>query len=178
MCIRDRVRTAVALATAVRTALADPVPDPRPTPLTDDALVLDDDRFTWLSDAADMATVAPGHDRLALSDKVDRWVTAPIAGPLLFLAVMWAVFQLTTTVAAPLQDALDGFFSGPVSHAVTSLLALVHLQGTWVEGLLVNGLVAGGGMLLTFVPLMGLMFLLLALLEDSGYLVRAAVVTA
>ncbi len=167
----------VALATAVRTALADPVPDPRPTPLTDDALVLDDDRFTWLSDAADMATVAPGHDRLTLSDKVDRWVTAPVAGPLLFLAVMWAVFQLTTTVAAPLQDALDGFFSGPVSHAVTSLLALVHLQGTWVEGLLVNGLVAGVGMLLTFVPLMGLMFLLLALLEDSGYLARAAVVT-
>jgi len=167
----------VALAAAVRTTLADPAPDPRPAPLTDDALVLDDDRFTWLSDAADMATVAPGHDRLTLSDKVDRWVTAPVAGPLLFLAVMWAVFQLTTTVAAPLQDALDGFFSGPVSHAVTSLLALVHLQGTWVEGLLVNGLVAGVGMLLTFVPLMGLMFLLLALLEDSGYLARAAVVT-
>jgi len=167
----------VALATAVRTTLADPVPDPRPTPFTDDALMLDDDRFTWLSDAADTATVAPGHDRLTLSDKVDRWVTAPVAGPLLFLAVMWAVFQLTTTVAAPLQDALARFFSGPVSGAVTSLLTLVHLHGTWVEGLLVNGLVAGVGMLLTFVPLMGLMFLLLALLEDSGYLARAAVVT-
>ena len=167
----------VALATAVRTTLAEPVPDPRPTPITDDALALDDDRFTWLSDAADMATVAPGHGRLTLSDKVDRWVTAPVAGPLLFLAVMWTVFQLTTTVAAPLQDALDGLFSGPVSHAVTSLLALVHLHGTWVEGLLVNGLVAGVGMLLTFVPLMALMFVLLALLEDSGYLARAAVVT-
>jgi len=167
----------VALATAVRTTLADPVPDPRTAPITDDPLVLDDDRFTWLSDAADLATVTPGHDRLTLSDKVDRWVTAPVAGPLLFLAVMWAVFQLTTTVAAPLQDALDGFFSGPVSHAVTSLLALVHLQGTWVEGHLLNGLVAGVGMLLTFVPLMGLMFLLLALLEYSGYLARAAVVT-
>ncbi len=167
----------VALATAVRTALADPVPDPRPAPITDDALVLDDDRFTWLSDAADTATVAPGHDRLTLSDKVDRWVTAPVAGPLLFLAVMWTVFQLTTTVAAPLQDGLDRLFSGPVSGAVTNLLTLVHLHGTWVEGLLVNGLVAGVGMLLTFVPLMALMFLLLALLEDSGYLARAAVVT-
>ena len=166
-----------ALATAVRAALGDPVPDPRPTPITDDALVLDDDRFTWLSDAAEHATVAPGHDRLTLSDKVDRWVTAPVAGPLLFLAVMWIVFQLTTTVAAPLQDALDRLFSGPVSGWVTSLLTLVHLDGTWVEGLLVNGLVAGVGMLLTFVPLMALMFLLLALLEDSGYLARAAVVT-
>jgi ferrous iron transport protein B len=176
--IDPRRRTGlVALATAVRTALSDPVPAARPVPLTDDLLVLDDDRFTWLSDAASHATVAPGNDRLTISDKVDRWVTAPIAGPVIFLAVMWAVFQITTAVAAPLQNALDGFFSGPVSHAVVSLLTLAHLDGTWVEGLLVNGLVAGVGMLLTFVPLMALMFVLLALLEDSGYLARAAVVT-
>jgi ferrous iron transport protein B len=167
----------LALATAVRTSLTDPVPAPRTVPDTDDSLVLDDDRFTWLSDAADKATVAAGHDRLTVSDRVDRWVTAPVAGPLIFLAVMWVVFQITTTVAAPLQGALDGFFSGPVSHGVISLLTLLRLNGTWVEGLLVNGLVAGVGMLLTFVPLMALMFVLLALLEDSGYLARAAVVT-
>jgi ferrous iron transport protein B len=167
----------VALATAVRTTLAEPVPAPRAVPDTDDSLVLDDDRFTWLSAAADKATVAAGHDRLTVSDRVDRWVTAPVAGPLIFLVVMWVVFQITTTVAAPLQGALDGFFSGPVSHGVITLLTLVRLNGTWVEGLLVNGLVAGVGMLLTFVPLMALMFVLLALLEDSGYLARAAVVT-
>ena len=173
-----RRRTGLAaLATAVRTTLTDPAPAPRSVPASDDALVIDDDRFTWLSAAAEQATVVPGHDRLTLSDKVDRWVTAPVAGPLIFLAVMWAVFQVTTTVAAPLQDALDRFFSGPVSHAVVSLLTLAHLNGSWVEGLLVNGLVAGVGMLLTFVPLMALMFVLLALLEDSGYLARAAVVT-
>jgi len=173
-----RRRTGLAaLATAVRTTLTDPAPAPRSVPASDDTLVIDDDRFTWLSAAAAQATVVPGHDRLTLSDKVDRWVTAPVAGPLIFLAVMWAVFQVTTTVAAPLQDALDRFFSGPVSHAVVSLLTLAHLNGSWVEGLLVNGLVAGVGMLLTFVPLMALMFVLLALLEDSGYLARAAVVT-
>ena len=73
-------------------------------PLTDDLLVLDDDRFTWLSDAASHATVAAGNDRLTISDKVDRWVTAPIAGPVIFLAVMWAVFQITTAVAAYVRD--------------------------------------------------------------------------
>jgi ferrous iron transport protein B len=173
-----RHRTGLAaLGTAVRTALTDPVPTPRPVPVTDDALVLDDDRFTWLADTADSATVTPGNDRLTLSDKVDRWVTAPIAGPVIFLAVMWAVFQITTAVAAPLQKALDALFSGPVRDGATALLTLAQLNGTWVEGLLVNGLVAGVGMLLTFVPLMALMFVLLALLEDSGYLARAAVVT-
>ena len=51
------------------------------------------------------------------------------------------------------------------------------LAGTWVDGLIVDGLIAGVGMLLTFVPLMALMFVALAVLEDSGYLARAAVVT-
>ena len=83
---------------------------------------------------------------------------------------MWLVFQATTTVAAPLQDVLDGFFSGPVSDAARAGLAALGLAGTWVEGLLVNGLIAGVGMLLTFVPLMAIMFVLLALLEDSGYM--------
>ena len=165
------------LAASVRTALAEPAPDPRPVPAELDDLVRDDDRFSWLSSAVDHAARQPDHHRRTFSDLVDRWVTAPVVGPLLFLAVMWGVFQITTTVAAPLQGALDALFSGPVTDAGVALLAATHLTGTWVEGLLLNGLIAGVGMLLTFVPLMGLMFILLAVLEDSGYLARAAVVT-
>jgi ferrous iron transport protein B len=95
----------------------------------------------------------------------------------IFMAVMWAVFQLTTTVAAPLQDTLDVFFAGPVSSAAAAVLSAVGLGGTWVESFVIDGLIAGVGMLLTFVPLMAIMFALLALLEDSGYMARAAVVT-
>ena len=90
---------------------------------------------------------------------------------------MWAVFQLTTTVAAPLQGALDALVTGPISAAATGLLDAVGLGDTWVTGLVVDGLIAGVGMLLTFVPLMAIMFALLSLLEDSGYMARAAVVT-
>ena len=72
---------------------------------------------------------------------------------------------------------MDGLFSGPVTAGAQWALAGLGLGGTWVEGLVVNGLIAGVGMLLTFVPLMTLMFVLLAVLEDSGYLARAAVVT-
>ena len=111
------------------------------------------------------------------SDRIDRWATSPVTGPLIFLAAMWAVFEVTTTVAAPLQDGLGRFFSGPVSSAAGGLIGAVGLGSTWVRGFVVDGLVAGVGMLLTFLPLMALMFLLLALLEDSGYLARAAVVT-
>jgi ferrous iron transport protein B len=176
--VDPRRRTGLdALARVVRTALTEPALEPRPVPDDADDLERDDNRFSWLSNAVDHGAPQPDHHRRTLSDAVDRWVTAPVVGPLLFLAVMWAVFQITTTVAAPLQGALDALFSGPVTHAGVALLALTHLTGTWVEGLLLNGLIAGVGMLLTFVPLMGLMFVLLALLEDSGYLARAAVVT-
>jgi ferrous iron transport protein B len=89
---------------------------------------------------------------------------------------MWTVFQLTTVVAAPLQDALDTFFAGPLTDAAVGIFETLGIDNPIVTGLVVDGLIAGVGMLLTFVPLMAIMFLLLALLEDSGYMARAAVV--
>lgn len=136
-----------------------------------------DERFAWISAAVDAASRHTGDSRRTWSDRVDRWVTAPVVGPLIFLAVMWAVFQVTTVVAAPLQDGLDALFTGPVSSVTDAALSAVGLGESPVRGFLVDGLIAGVGMLLTFVPLMALMFLLLAVLEDSGYLARAAVVT-
>ncbi|MGJ3508539.1 ferrous iron transport protein B [Enemella sp. A6] len=142
----------------------------------EDELAEADERFGWIDQVVERSTEA-GEARQNWSDRIDRIATAPLWGGLLFLAVMFVVFQITTTVAAPLQDFLDGLFTGPVSEGASGLLQSVGLGGTWLEGLIVNGLIAGVGMLLTFVPLMALMFLLLALLEDSGYLARAAVVT-
>ncbi|MDQ7992657.1 MAG: ferrous iron transport protein B [Propionicimonas sp.] len=165
------------LSDAVRAALRAPVPAPRPTAAGTDPLEIDDDRFAWVGGAVDAAVAETGAANRTLSDRLDRWLTAPVVGPLVFLGVMWLVFQITTVVAAPLQDLLDGLVSGPVSAGASALLAAIGLGGTWVEGLVVDGLIAGVGALLTFVPLMMLMFVLLALLEDSGYMARAAVVT-
>jgi ferrous iron transport protein B len=195
--------SAPGLAEAVRTALAGPVPapmtdpgpGPRPDPGSDpdaldpdaldpDALDPDDDalaaadrRFARVARAVEAGTRHSGHARVTWSDRVDRLATSPVVGPVLFLAVMWAVFQLTTRVAAPVQGLLDSLVSGPVSTGLRQVFAAVGLGGGWVEGLVVDGVVAGVGMLLTFVPLMAIMFTLLAALEDSGYLARAAVVT-
>jgi len=167
-----------ALADAVAQSLAGGVPAPRTTAEPDaDELAREDERFAFIDAAVTAGTRDSGTSRANWSDRIDQVATHPVGGPLVFLAVMWAVFQATTTVAAPLQDALDSFFSGPVSDAAAAALAALGLGGSWVEGLLVNGLIAGVGMLLTFVPLMAMMFALLALLEDSGYMARAAVVT-
>ncbi len=143
----------------------------------DDDLASAEAVFTWVTETTELATTRTHEARQTWSDRIDRWVTAPLLGPVIFLGVMWAVFALTTTVAAPLQDALDSFFSGPVTSVTTAAFERVGLGGSLVEAFVVDGLIAGVGMLLTFVPLMAIMFALLALLEDSGYMARAAVVT-
>ena len=131
-----------------------------------------DQRFVDL-DAAEKAAVSRTDTGEPLSHRADRLVLHPVLGPILFLAVMWAVFFITTTVASPLQDGLEAFITGPVSAAARSIL-----PDNWLlTGLLVDGLIGGVGMVLTFAPLLALMFLCLAVLEDSGYMARAAVVT-
>jgi ferrous iron transport protein B len=169
------------LGSVVEDALSLPVPGARTPARPDvdaaDELAVADERFAWVDAALGGGAVEERPARPTVSDRVDRWATAPVTGPLLFLAVMWAVFQATTTVAAPVQSALGELVSGPVTAAGRALFSLVGLSGSWAEGLVLDGLVAGVGMLLTFVPLMAIMFALLALLEDSGYMARAAVVT-
>ncbi|WP_448061995.1 ferrous iron transport protein B [Cellulomonas hominis] len=106
------------------------------------------------------------------SDRIDRVLLDPWFGIPVFLAVMWAMFQLATTVAAPLIDGVDGLVNG-------TLAGWLHgwIPGpAWVAGFLVDGVIAGVGTVLSFVPLMALVFLAIAVLEDSGYLARAAFV--
>lgn len=136
---------------------------------------LDEARFAAI-DAAVAAATGGVEDRKTLSDRIDNVVLHPIVGPIIFLAVMWGVFQITTTVAAPLQDGLESLITGTFADWVTSGLEAIGWDHPAVTGLLVNGLIGGVGMVLTFVPLMALMFLCLAVLEDSGYMARAAVV--
>jgi ferrous iron transport protein B len=170
---------ATTLATVVSDVLRRPEPAPRVVDIDPtDAFAEDDDRFRWVQHAISAVDAHGTRQHLTtFSDRVDRVATAPVVGPLLFLAVMWLVFQITTVVAAPLQDVLDGLVTGPVSDVGRWLFGAVGLGGSLVEGFVVDGLIAGVGMLLTFVPLMALMFLLLSVLESSGYLARAAVVT-
>ena len=164
-----------ALSAAVAAVLRAPHHRPRPLGAGHDGdpLARADECFSWIDRCTHAAVAREAMTRRTWSDRVDGIVMHRIGGPVVLLAVMWLVFQVTTTVAAPLQDLLDGWFSGPLSDAASAVLVSAPVL---VRGLVVDGVIAGVGMLLTFVPLMALMFLLLALLEDSGYMARAAVV--
>ncbi len=133
---------------------------------------LDEARFAAI-DVAVAAATGEVEDQQTWTDRIDRFVLNPVLGPILFLAVMWGVFQLTTTVAAPLQDGLEGLITGNFADLVRGGLESMGWDHPIVTGLIVNGLIAGVGMVLTFAPLMALMFLCLAVLEDSGYMARA-----
>jgi ferrous iron transport protein B len=112
--------------------------------------------------------------RRTFSDRVDAVLLNPWAGTPVFLAVVWLLFELTTKFAAPLQAFIGHLVNGPLASGVTWLLGLLGLANGWVQGLLVDGLLVGVGTVLTFLPVMAVMFAALGSLEDSGYLARAA----
>lgn len=117
-------------------------------------------------------------DHVTLSDRIDRVLLHPVIGVLVFLAVLFVVFQATTTLASPMQDWIDVTFRGWCTDGLDLLLGLFgpSVSGGWLRSLLVDGLLDGVVIVLTFIPVMGIMFLLLSILEDSGYMARAAFV--
>lgn len=117
-------------------------------------------------------------DHVTLSDRIDRVLLHPVIGVLVFLAVLFVVFQATTTLASPMQDWIDATFRGWCTDGLDLLLGLFgpSVSGGWLRSLLVDGLLDGVVTVLTFIPVMGIMFLLLSILEDSGYMARAAFV--
>lgn len=117
-------------------------------------------------------------DHVTLSDRIDRVLLHPVIGVLVFLVVLFVVFQATTTLASPMQDWIDVTFRGWCTDGLDLLLGLFgpSVSGGWLRSLLVDGLLDGVVTVLTFIPVMGIMFLLLSILEDSGYMARAAFV--
>lgn len=112
--------------------------------------------------------------KAAVTDKADRILTHPIWGIPVFLLIMCLVFFLTFAVG----DALKGVFEEALSifsDGVTGLLMGIGVSG-WLKSLIVDGIIAGVGGILTFIPNIFILFLALAILEDSGYMARVAYV--
>jgi ferrous iron transport protein B len=108
--------------------------------------------------------------RTGRSDRIDRILTHPVAGTLAFFAVMGAMFFLIFSVAAVPMDLIDRMFAG-----LGSLVADFLPEGLW-RSLVIDGIIGGVGGILVFLPQICMLFFFLALLDDSGYLARAAFV--
>lgn len=114
--------------------------------------------------------------KIPFSEKSDKLITHKIFGLPIFLGVMFFIFQVTFTwVGTPLSDIFDNFIGGQFTDWVTSGLASIGASG-FIQDLITDGIIAGVGAVLVFVPQIFVLFFFISLLEDSGYMARIAVV--
>ncbi len=142
----------------------------------DPETIFTDRRYGFIGETVAVAVTRSARSNETASDRADRIITHRIWGLPIFLLLMWLVFQITANVSAPLIDWVDGIVTGPFTRWVEALLGALGLGGTWVQSLLVNGVIAGVGGVLVFVPLLMMLYVTIAVLEDSGYMARAAFV--
>ncbi len=134
-------------------------------------IIIADRRYGFISGACQETVKNSVEARHSMSDKIDSVVTSRILGIPIFLGLMYLIFYLTFTVGEPPMGWIEGGF--------TWLGDLV--VGLWPSGsesalksLLVDGIIGGVGGVVVFLPNILLLFLAIAILEDSGYMARAA----
>jgi len=113
--------------------------------------------------------------RYTVTDRLDRILTNRLLGLPIFFAVMFVVFKLVVEVSAYFLDWVDAVIGGPVTRWVSGLLTMVSAPD-WFISLAVDGVIAGVGAVLVFIPGLVVLYLFLTLLEDSGYMARVAFV--
>ena len=117
----------------------------------------------------------PALRKLELTEKIDKIALNRYLGIPIFLAAMWLVFKLAFDVSAPFSDWIDGVRTGPLTRWAGALLNVLHAPA-WLGSLAINGVLAGAGFVLVFVPIISLIMFLITFLEGSGYMARAAFV--
>lgn len=110
----------------------------------------------------------PGKDRLALSDRLDKILTNRFLGPLIMIGVLYLMFVITFNLGAYPQEWLEDFFAWMGSELGD------HMDDGLLKSLICDGIIAGVGGVVSFVPLIAIMFALIAFIEDSGYMARIA----
>lgn len=140
----------------------------------DDAmLAIASGRYEWIGRMVRAAVTQPRLGQISLTDRLDRVATHPVWGLFVLAGILGLVFWLTFTLGTPIQDWLDSALVAPLGR-----LAAGALSGApgWMQGLVVDGIIGGVGSVLTFLPIMVIFFASFGLLEDVGYMARAAYV--
>ena len=138
-------------------------------------LLTADRRYGYINGVVRQSLHRPLIDRITFTDRIDNIVTHKWLGLPVFFAVMYIVFRLVIDVSAPFLDWTDAVINGPFASWLSALLDITSAP-VWIRSLMIDGIVAGVGGVLVFVPGLLILYFFLALLEDSGYMSRAAFV--
>ncbi|MCI8293697.1 MAG: ferrous iron transport protein B [Hespellia sp.] len=144
--------------------------------LDDDAeSVITNERYHYISSIITGVYTKANKEQLTTSDKIDRIVTNRWLALPIFAAVMWLVYYVSvSTVGTFVTDwTNDVLFGEIIPPAIESVLVSIHCAD-WLQGLILDGIMAGVGAVLGFVPQMLVLFIFLAFLESCGYMARVA----
>ena len=130
-------------------------------------------RYEWVERMSRAAVRRPRLGQVSLTDRIDRYALHPLWGLVLLVAVFALIFGLTFELAGPVQGWLESGVIVPLGAWLAERLAGAP---PWVSGLVIDGVLGGAGVVVTFVPILAVFFTALALLEDTGYFARAAYV--
>ena len=139
----------------------------------DAVLAVASGRYDWVARMIRAAVTRPRVGQITLTERLDRWATHPLWGLAILASILGVVFWLTFTIGTPLQAILETYVVGTLADVAASLLAGAP---AWLSGLVVDGIIGGAGTVITFLPILVIFFAVLALLEDMGYMARAAYV--
>lgn len=168
--VHARPNSAAVLALAAERAAQ------RQAALGDDFEILAADRrYGFVNGVTRQVLQRPLVNRQTFTEAVDNLVTHRWLGLPIFFAMMYVMFRLVIDVSAPFLDWTDALINGYFAGWVSAGLLALGAPG-WLHSLVVEGALAGVGGVLVFVPGLLILFLFLAVLEDSGYMARAAFV--
>jgi ferrous iron transport protein B len=113
--------------------------------------------------------------KIEMTERIDRVVLNRFLGIPIFLAAMWLVFKFTFDVSTPFADWIDAMTAGPFRRWAVEIMGFIHAPA-WIASLVTDGIIAGVGFVLVFVPVIFAMMFFITFLEGSGYMARAAFV--
>ncbi len=134
-----------------------------------------DARYGLASGLTREVLVKPELRKMEITERIDRVVLNRFLGIPIFLAAMWIMFKLTFDFSKPYSDWIGDMASGPFKRWAELLIGLVH-GPDWTVSLVNDGIIAGVGNVLVFVPVIFAMMFFITFLEGSGYMARAAFV--
>lgn len=125
-------------------------------------------RYRWVSENLKDVVRRPQTRKVTFSDRIDAVLTHKVGGVIVFLIVMAIMFEAVFTIAGPASAMID-FLSGQAASFISSIVPEGMLRS-----LLIDGVIAGVGGVLVFLPQIFVLFLFIGILEDCGYMARAA----
>lgn len=131
-----------------------------------------DRKYAYISKVISKSVKKPKEKLLTTSDKVDKVLTNKWLGLPIFALLMYAVFSLTFGIGDIFIELIEGGFDSLVESSKTLLASIGVAE--WLQSLIGDGIIAGVGSVLSFLPVISILFIAISVLEDSGYMARVA----